>query len=301
MAKRALVVGINDYSNWNAGVNINGMTLSAHNLSFCNADADSFAQVLTDGFLFDRVKVLKNSQATSTAVLEGIKNMLAASAPGDVMCFYFSGHGGRIPETPGSPSTRYYETIIPYDTKMVSSMDVASIAHSLEPSTVNFTLVLDSCHSGGMFLSPDARGTTWDEATAQAFQSACTAIIPWIALLEAAILDGNVSGLVLDANGICEMVADPSKDTPENAKATLLSACDYQELSRESPSVGHGFFTQAIIDVVDACNFSISHTDFLNELQQKIFSYVPSGQTPQLRGRPVRLEEDFLQGWNYTI
>lgn len=301
MTKRALVTGVNDYSNWNGGVNVNGVTLSAPNLSYCIADAEAFAQLLTDGFSFSEVQLLKDSQATSSAILDGIKSMLASSVAGDVACFYFSGHGGRIAETPASPSTRYYESIIPYDTTMVSSMDVASIASSLEPSVVNLTLVLDSCHSGGLFLSPDSRGATWDSAAAQAFEAACTAIVPWIGLLEFAALDGNVSGLKLDESGLCKMTINTSLDTPENAKATLFSACDYQELSREGASVGHGFFTQAIIDVVNTCNFSVAHTEFLDQVRQKVSGYVASGQTPQLRGRPVRLEENFLAGWNYSI
>jgi len=301
VTKRALVAGVNDYTNWNSGVTVGGLTLSVPNLNYCNADADSFAQLLTDGFIFEEVTLLKDSQATSSAILSGIKKLLAASAAGDVMCFYFSGHGGRIPETAGSSSTRYHETIIPYDATMISSMDVASIADSLQPSFVNFTLVLDSCNSGGMFLSPDSRGFIWDQAAAAAFQAACSTIVPWICLLEAAALDGNVSNLVLQNSGLCTMSVDTSKDNPDNAKATLLSACDYAELSRESASVGHGYFTQAILDTVNACNFQISHTDFLAQVRQKVAGYVGGGQTPQLRGRPVRMAESFLVGWNYSI
>jgi hypothetical protein len=301
MAKRALVAGINNYSNWNGGVTVGGLTLSAPNLSFCDADADSFAQTLKDGFLFDEVTLLKDSKATSAAILSGIKKILNASTAGDVMCFYFSGHGGRIPETPGSSSTRYHETIIPYDATMISSMDVASIADSLPPSEVNFTLVFDSCHSGGMLLSPDAKGYVCDEATAQAFQAACQAIIPWICLLDAAFLDGNVSNLEMQDSGICTMTVDSSKDNPDDAKATLLSACDYGELSSESSSVGHGYFTQAILDTVNASNFQMSHDEFLSALRDKVTGYAGGGQTPQLRGRPVRLEENFLAGWNYSI
>jgi hypothetical protein len=301
MTKRALVAGVNDYANWNSGVTVNGITLTAPNLSYCVADAEAFAQLLTSGFSFAEVQVLKDSQVTSSAILDGVKSMLASSVAGDVACFYFSGHGGRIPETPASASTRYYESIIPYDATMVSSMDIAAIASSLEPSVVNLTLVLDSCHSGGLFLSPDSRGATWDSAAAQAFEAACTAIVPWIGLLDVASLDGNVTGLKLDESGLCKMTVNASLDTPENAKATLFSACDYQELSREGASVGHGFFTQSIIDVVNACDFSIAHTAFLDQVRQRVVGYVASGQTPQLRGRPVRLEENFLAGWNYSI
>jgi len=55
MAKRALVVGINDYSNWNNGATVNGLVLTAPNLSCDIADATDFAQLLNDAFLFDSV------------------------------------------------------------------------------------------------------------------------------------------------------------------------------------------------------------------------------------------------------
>jgi Caspase domain len=280
---------------------VNGVTLSAPNLHWCVADSTSFGQLLTDGFVFDEVTVLKDSQATSQAILNGIKGLLNSSTAGDTVCFYFSGHGGRIPDNPGSSSTTYYETIIPYDAKMISSMEIASIAQDLPPSEINFTLVLDSCHSGGMFLSPDARGFIWDDAAAQAFQSACQSIVPWICLLETAVLGGNVSDLVQQASGVCTMTVDSSKDNPEKAKATLLSACDYGELSGENSGIGHGYFTQAILDVVNQCNSQITHPNLLAQLRQKVAASAGSSQTPQLRGRPVRLEENFLAGWNYSI
>ncbi len=245
MAKKAIVVGINDYTNWNNGVTIGGLTLSAPNLSWCIADSSSFAELLKSGFSFDNVTLLQDSQATSQAILDAVTTTLANSSAGDTVCFYFSGHGGRMPESADASSTRYYETIIPYDAKMITSMQIATIAQSLTPSEINFTLVLDSCHSGGMFLSPEARGFTWTQEAAQAFQSTCQSIIPWICLLDAALLDGNVSALTLSRAGVCAMQVNSSKDNPESAKATLLSACDYGELSGESSSISHGYFTQA--------------------------------------------------------
>jgi hypothetical protein len=299
MAKKALVVGINDYSNWNKGVTLGDLTLSAPSLQWCVSDSNSFADLLKDGFSFDEVTTLQNSQATSQAIVDGMSSLLKSSSAGDTVCFYFSGHGGRLAESPGS--SRYYETIIPYDVAMITSMQVATIAQNLPPSQINFTLVLDSCHSGGMFLSPDSRGFTWSQDAAKAFQAACEAIVPWICLLDPSVCDGNVSGLKVQDSGVCTMLADASMDNLDSAKATLLSACDYGELSSESSTIGHGYFTQAILDVVNACNFQITHPDLLAQLVQKVTSYAGSGQTPQLRGRPVRLEENFLAGWNYSI
>jgi len=72
--------------------------------------------------------------------------------------FIFPVTAPRLAEDPNSASTRYYQAIVPYDANLVTSAQVASIAQSLPPSEINFTLVLDACHSGGMFLSPDNEG-----------------------------------------------------------------------------------------------------------------------------------------------
>ena len=298
MTKRALVVGINDYSNWSSGVTISGSTWKASNLHFCVADATDFAATLRDGFSFDEVETLLDSEATSTDLLAKLKQKLAASQAGDVMCLFFSGHGGRIPEDPDNPSTRYYETIIPYDAAMISSMQIASIADSLEPSVVNFTLVLDSCHSGGMFLSPDSRSCISDQSSIQTFVDNCQTIVPWIGLGDPSAIEQNVGSIEMLESGFCKMTVDTSKDTVSQAKATLFSACDYAEDSHEPPSLGHGCFTKAIIDTVNACNFEMSHPDFLAAVATKIAG---QNQTPQLRGRPVRMQENFLAGWNYSI
>src|SRR5260370_24421054 len=248
MAKKALVVGINDYSNWNNGATVNGLTLSAPNLSCDVADATDFGQLLKDAFLFDNVTMLQDAQATADAIIQGINSILSSSQPGDVMCFYFSGHGARLPENPNGSSTRYYEAIVPYDANLVTSAQIVSIAQSLQPDVVNLTLVLDACHSGGMFLSPDAKGAVWDKAAAAAFQTACCAIVPWISLLDASGVGNNVYSLNLLSNGLCSMTKDTSKDNPNDAKATLLSACDYDEVAGAASGKGHSTFTQAIID-----------------------------------------------------
>ena len=146
---------------------------------------------------------------------------------------------------------------------ITGSMQIASIVDSLEPSVVNFTLVFDSCHSGGMFLSPDSRSYLSDKSAIQTFVDNCQTIVPWIGLSDPSAIDQNVGSIEMLASGLCTMTVDKSKDTVDQAKATLFSACDYSEESAESSSIGHGYFTKAIIDTVNACNFEMSHPDFL--------------------------------------
>ena len=58
MAKKALVVGVNDYSNWNNGVTVGNLSLSAPSLQWCVGDSNSFADLLKSGFNFDQVTTL---------------------------------------------------------------------------------------------------------------------------------------------------------------------------------------------------------------------------------------------------
>jgi len=98
MTKRALVVGINDYSNWSSGVTINGSTWTAPNLHFCVADATDFAATLRDGFSFDEVETLLDSDATSTDILAKLKQKLAASQAGMLCVCSFPGTADEFPK-----------------------------------------------------------------------------------------------------------------------------------------------------------------------------------------------------------
>jgi uncharacterized caspase-like protein len=307
MTKRALVVGINDYSNW-----ANTTPHRFASLNYCVPDAQSYKQTLVDGFGFadGDITCLLDSDATRDNILNNLRTILGQSGAGDVVCFYYSGHGDRLPEDGWDGSSgRFYETIVPYDAdsngtnaNMITSMEIAQLADSLEPSYVNFTIVLDSCHSGGVYLTPEDSGKGYmaeDDSTLTAFVNRALCVLPWICCPSPDSVNGNVSQLSCSDNNV-SMYIDPSKDNPYDAKATLFSACNYDQLAGESGSVGHGYFTKAILDAVNACGYTVTYTSFLDAIRTAVANYTTT-QTPQLRGRPARLEENFLEGWTYSI
>jgi hypothetical protein len=111
MSKRAVVAGVNDYSTqtslppgWSVG-----------NLSCCVADAQSMRALLQDAFLFDEVNVLTDAAASRDAIIQSINEMLAASGPGDVACFVYSGHGGRFPTLLGQENRQDDPILAPWD------------------------------------------------------------------------------------------------------------------------------------------------------------------------------------------
>jgi hypothetical protein len=145
MVKRAVLAGINDYSQQNSLP----PGWSVGNLQCCIADIKSMQDLLTGAFGFDEVNTLVGVGATSRdAIMQALTAMLVASASGDVACFVYSGHGGRFPADTSNPN-RYYESIIPASGSPITDLDVFKLADTLDQSTVNFTLLLDSCNSGG--------------------------------------------------------------------------------------------------------------------------------------------------------
>lgn len=289
MTKRAVCVGINDYSARSDCANLNG----------ARPDAEAWAQTLSDGFDFDpaKVVVLKDGAATRQAVMGAITTMLGQSGAGDVACFFFSGHGGRFASADGSI---WYESICCADAGGdITNLDFDAFANSLEPSTVNFTLVLDSCHSGGAFdaIAPGAKTISWTQEIIDLFANTCRVLVPHIVIGDPSALSGNVS-VSRNTDGTLGMSIADALDFSDGARATLLAACRYDQLSYDGAS--HGCFTQALLDTINQCNYQASHPELLDKVQQAIKPYNGS-QIPQLRGRPVRLEENFLQGWNYSI
>jgi hypothetical protein len=289
MTKRAVCIGINDYSARSDCVT----------LPDARPDGEAWAKLLVDAFAFDgdKVTLITDKDASRQAVLSALQTMLRQSSAGDVACLFFAGHGGRSRLADGT----YYETICCADAGGdISDREINEFAAALSPDFVNFTLVLDSCHSGGVFDPPgDAtiRSQTWSTDDAAAFAQSCRLIVPHVCLSDPSALQDNVS-VTGDRGGSLQMSVDENLNFSDRAKATLLAACRYDQNSSGTGS--HGCFTQALIDTINQCGMKITHPDLLTQVRQAITNYT-SKQIPQLRGRPVRLEESFLKGWNYSI
>src|SRR5215472_3583130 len=150
MTKRAVVVGINNYT----GIDPTG----DNNLSSCVSDATSITDLLQSfGFASSNIVTLTDKKATRAALVSELDKMVRASQPGDVACFYYSGHGTIEPEDPDNASCeRFYEAMCTATRPFLTDKDLFSIASKLQQSVVNFTVISDSCHSGGMDQEVDA-------------------------------------------------------------------------------------------------------------------------------------------------
>lgn len=307
MTKRAVVVGINDYT----GIDPTGKS----NLNCCVPDANSIASLLpSQGFDTANITTLTDGAATRTALMAALSDMVRKSVPGDVACFYYSGHGSVEPNDPANPTCeRFYESLCTATRPFLTDKDLFSIADQLQQSVVNFTVIADSCHSGGIDQEVDAaakyKSISLDSDLAQRISGFMNTWIPAGISVpsNSDACSNNVSAVRITEGGHLMCEEDPSQIFVDLAKMTLISGCRFWELSYETN--GHGLLTQALLDTVNADDFQINYGDLMNSLQPKVArsfqsllpsvpAAYPKSQVPQLRGQANRMEEGFLQAWS---
>ncbi len=146
MAKKALIVGINDYAPVGAG---------GPDLRGCVADARDMANTLHVLGIVPAVpasmRILTNANATRANILSGLKWLITGAKAKDVLVFYYSGHGSQIPDPSSEESVDHMdETICPHDFASAGMItdDVLRQAITGLAAGANLDVILDSCHSG---------------------------------------------------------------------------------------------------------------------------------------------------------
>ncbi len=145
MTKKALIVGINDYSPTGSG---------GPDLRGCVNDVRDMANTLNVLGIVPAaprtMRILTDARATRTNILEGLKWLVKGAKKGDVLVFHYSGHGSQIADVSGDEIDRTDETICPHDyasTGMIRDDDLRLIFKGIAAG-VNLDVILDSCHSG---------------------------------------------------------------------------------------------------------------------------------------------------------
>ncbi|WP_051967456.1 caspase family protein [Kitasatospora mediocidica] len=296
MTKRAVIVGINDYSGQN------NPNFTVGNLSGCVADANSMKDMLTSTFGFDQISsFLTDGAATSAAIKSAVGDMLSASSAGDVAVLCYAGHGGRLPQDMTNPGGRFYECIIPASGDLITDRDFYSMADNLDQSTVNFTLIMDSCNSGGLHEgTPDSlvRSGDYSSALVQACVGSMTTVIPCGVTLppDSTAMDGNVSNVTGQGNGVVCSVDDNKSFVPLS-KSTVLAACRYDESDADNAGGnGHGGLTQGLLDVFNQSDPQVTYRQVVDRLRTDMQG-IGLTQTATLLGQQNRMDENFLAPW----
>ncbi len=136
-ADYAIVCGVNQYPGLRPGSNLNG----------CDGDARLFASRLPAyGFSSSNIVILTDAEASHDAILAAIHSLSTRVTNRDRVVFYFAGHG-----TVGSSGD---SVILPGDARDgsedhdIQTTELYEAVKALPSGSK--TIVLDSCHSGGM-------------------------------------------------------------------------------------------------------------------------------------------------------
>lgn len=141
-ADQALVIGVNKYPQLRPGSDLNG----------CVPDAQLMKTEL-EAYNF-QVTMLADEQATKQGILSAISELKSRVSGSDKVVIYFAGHG----TTDGADAA-----ILPHDAKDAgegSDIKTKELYDAVEGiPAASRTLLLDSCHSGGMIpMSARAKG-----------------------------------------------------------------------------------------------------------------------------------------------
>ncbi|KAM3411407.1 hypothetical protein ACQJBY_003200 [Aegilops geniculata] len=142
--KRAVLVGIN-YPG------------TEGELKGCLNDVARMRRCLIDRFGFDGadIRVLADADPstpppTGANIRFELERLVGDARPGDSLFFHYSGHGLQLPaETGEDDDTGYDECIVPCDTNLIKDQDFTELVRKV-PDGCLFTMVSDSCHSGGL-------------------------------------------------------------------------------------------------------------------------------------------------------
>jgi hypothetical protein len=167
--RRAVLIGINDYT---------ASTLTAHprppalqprgwsNLAGAVNDVEALREMLVLRYDFEErdIITLTNQAATRGAILKTIEQHLVKSAAtGDVLLFYFSGHGSQVQNSLSDETDKLDESLVPADSRLgipdIRDKELDSLFNRILDRGARLSVILDSCHSGSgaRGLPPGAR------------------------------------------------------------------------------------------------------------------------------------------------
>ncbi|KAK5826625.1 hypothetical protein PVK06_021551 [Gossypium arboreum] len=226
-------------------------------------------------FNFDRrfIKVLTDNyipgswaMPTGITIKAALYEMVRTARPGDVLFFYFSGHGTAVPILKSGQPLRLDEAILPCDFNLITDVDFGDLVNQL-PEKVNFRILSDSCHSCGLI---DKERTNRSQHFTEGRKSP-----------ECITRAAKQKGL-LDLQ-------------PHEDKGILVSGCEAYETSFDVVLDGnfYGAFNDAVVKVFMGGDAKISNKDLVTKARD-ILKQNGSDQTPCLYCSNADLHADFL-------
>jgi hypothetical protein len=273
--RRALLIGINHYAPPEGAVlSVGPAGHTADSRFSANAtwrdlqgpstDVASMSVLLKEKYGFTDIRVLPEAAATRQGILDAIGKLTAESERGDLVVFYYAGHGSQRLDTRSSKN-RMDETIVPADAwKGVADIRDKELAVLFEKIVgekgARLTAIFDSCHSGTM-----ARGATESVQRTLPYDDRDVA---------------KENGAVTEAD---------LKQIPQRGNAIIVAATAATEpaVEAEYPEDGlvHGAFTRALVRVLRSNTQSMSAEETIAEVSNVLHADPVPFQQPSVEGR----------------
>jgi len=282
------------------------------------------------GFPADSIRVVLNERATCKAIRERFRWLVEDATTGDVLFFFFAGHGTQIPAYGRDAELdRIDECLVPYDFdwqhgNAITDDEFAGLYSQLSYD-VQFFSVLDCCHSGGMVRAgtkgvrglnpPDDvrhRSIRWNSKTqmwvpreklvqttdrARLVKASDPRKTLWVGEKGDLRRLGRASGLWMDDNQAFERARKTyGHDGPYTP--IVFEACAESEFAYEyrHGTVSHGAFTFSLCqELRDAVRMprkrAMTFKELLAAVKKRIPDVVAETQTPQMLCPTHRLKE----------
>lgn len=260
--RRALLIGIDDYtaSTLPRPPRAKGEQRGWPDLKGATNDVGILREMLVRvyGFQDDEIITLKNQQATRAAILQAIEHSLVRpAAKGDIVFYYFAGHGSQVPNRASEEFDGLDESVIPADSRWgapdIRDKELRPLFNRILDRGAHLTLILDHCHSGSGFrgLPTGARprgirrareivdakpyGARPDERGALVFASAQDRELAWETRGDDGLFHGSFTWAWIRAMRDAEP-GEPAQETFLRAQARLRSETPYQAPVMLGPS-----------------------------------------------------------------
>ena len=223
---------------------------------------------------FECMAPLLDEQATSSAVMQGIRQAAKELKSGDIFLIQFSGHGAQIPDTNGDEPDGKDETWCLYDRMLIDDELARLWAEFAEG--VRILMLSDSCHSGSV-----ARGNTYMAAVEQGEDKEARGDAgidekPVFRFMPDDVVRQTYQKHKDEYNAIVDALPRSRGSDDEGIKASvlLISGCQDNQFSGDLSS--NGLFTMRLKQVWGNGKFKGNYRAF----HSQIVSGMPSTQTP---------------------
>lgn len=229
----------------------------------------------------------KDLWPTYENIVGKFNELIEKAQPQDQVYIHYSGHGGRaatiFPEIKGEKGID--EGLVPVDignsnARYLRDLEIAALLQKMADKQLVVTLVLDSCHSGGLTRSGDSdfRGADMNtvDTTPRPIESLVTSSLE-LAEIWQALTEGKRAATI-------------ESMLPEIKGCTVLAACRPNEFAFEYAFNGkekNGALTYWLLDSLQNPSPNLTYKTLYDRLNAKIHSQF-SQQTPMLFGEGKR-------------